>query len=55
LLKGTVKSQSEDGIVVDLGFIEAFIPAALTMENSYFDEEQSAWIWKYECRFLLYL
>ena len=57
VLKGKIKEQSEEGIVVDLDFVEAFIPAALTMENSYFDPELQIWVWKYEgnynCLFIL--
>ena len=48
ILKGKVKEQSEEGIVVNLIFTQAFIPAALLMENSYFDQEQETWVWKYE-------
>ncbi|CAI2378512.1 unnamed protein product [Moneuplotes crassus] len=58
VLKGKIKKQTEEGIVVDMGFIEAFIPAALTTEGSFFDDEKEAWFWKYEdldkCYYLEY-
>ena len=31
-----------------MGFIEAFIPAALTMETSNFDSVNNTWVWGYQ-------
>ena len=47
-MKGKIKTQSEEGIIVDLGFIEAFIPAALTMDKSTYNEDQESWIWRFQ-------
>ena len=40
-MEGTIKESTEEGIVVTLGFIDAFVPAYLLMEPSYLGSGQS--------------
>ena len=54
VLLGKIKEQSEEGILVDMKFVEAFIPAEVTMPDSYFDQKQGVWVWKYEGYELIY-
>lgn len=48
LLKGNIKSQDSEGIVMSLHGIDVFIPKMSLLKNSHWDENDSIWKWSYD-------
>lgn len=56
VIKGRIRSSSEEGIHVSIGFFDdILIPATCMREEMYFEPSEQVWLWKYDEETKMYL